>query len=196
MAAAPTCTYTRPPAISSSSAKQKIKQSGKIWSVDMPRTLITALLLAGLALPAISAEEMQPEPLSKHTSGYFYAPGRSYLGVDIQDVTADRVTALKLKEERGVEITMVDQDAPAGKAGLKEHDVILDFNGTAVESEEQLRRMIREVPPGRTVTLGISRDGSPMKVEVQLADYNKVAAMNRRHVLVPPLPRPLINRNS
>ena len=108
--------------------------------------------------------------------GFFYAAGRSYLGVDIQDVTTDRLSALKLKEERGVEITMVDQDAPAGKAGLKEHDVILEFNGTAVESEEQLRRLIREVPPGRTVTLGISRDGSPMKINVQLADHSKVVA--------------------
>src|SRR5712692_2735962 len=100
----------------------------------------------------------------------------SYLGVDITDVSADRLSALKLKEERGVEVTMVDQDAPAGKAGLKEHDVILEFNGSAVESEEQLRRLIRETPPGRTVTLGVSRDGSPMKISVKLADRGKIAA--------------------
>src|SRR5689334_13658744 len=55
--------------------------------------------------------------------------GGSYLGVDIDEVTSDRVKALKLKEERGVEITMVDQDAPAAKAGLKEHDVVTEFNG-------------------------------------------------------------------
>jgi serine protease Do len=157
----------------------------------MTRTLTTALLLAGLALPAISAEETQPDPdsLSKHASGYFYAPGRSYLGVDIQDVTADRVSALKLKEERGVEITMVDGDAPAGKAGLREHDVILEFNGTAVESEEQLRRLIREIPPGRTVTLGISRDGSPLKISVQLADHSKVMSQSFPRVVVPAIPR-------
>src|SRR5678815_613889 len=53
----------------------------------------------------------------------------SYLGVDIADVTTERLSALKLKEEKGVEVTMVDQDAPAGKAGLKEHDVILTMNG-------------------------------------------------------------------
>ena len=116
-----------------------------------------ALLLTGLALPLIAAQPTpQPDALSHQIPGYFYAGGRSYLGVDIRDVTTDRMSALKLKEERGVEITMVDQDAPAGKAGLREHDVILDFNGTAVESEEQIRRLIREVPPGRTVTLGIS----------------------------------------
>ncbi len=42
----------------------------------------------------------------------------SYLGVDIADVTSERLSALKLKEERGVEVTMVDQDAPAGKRGV------------------------------------------------------------------------------
>jgi membrane-associated protease RseP (regulator of RpoE activity) len=70
----------------------------------------------------------------------------------------------------------VDKDAPAGKAGLREHDVILEFNGTAVESEEQIRRLIRETPPGRTVTLGISREGVPMKITAQLADHGQVVA--------------------
>jgi len=41
---------------------------------------------------------------------------------------------------------MVDQDAPAGKAGLKEHDVILTMNGTSIDSGAQLRRMIHETP--------------------------------------------------
>jgi serine protease Do len=75
-----------------------------------------------------------------------------HLGVSVADVSADRLNALKLSEEKGVEVTMVDQDAPAGKAGIKEHDVILTVNGTAIESAAQLRRVIRETPPGRVVT--------------------------------------------
>ena len=142
----------------------------------MIRRMMIASLLAGLALPAISAGKMQPQTLSHAVPGYYYSAGRSYLGVDIQDITAERANALKLKEERGVEITMVDADAPAGKAGLREHDVILEFNGTAVESEEQLRRLIRETPPGRTIPIGISRDGAPMKINVQLADHTTVVA--------------------
>lgn len=98
--------------------------------------------------------------------------GSSYLGVDTRDITADRLSPLHLKDETGVEITMVDEDAPAGKAGLKEHDVILTLNGAKVESVEQLRRMIREIPPDRVVTLGISRNGQPMTVKVQLAERN------------------------
>lgn len=102
--------------------------------------------------------------------------GGSYLGVDTRNVTTDRLGALKLKEEKGVEVTMVDQDAPAGKAGLKEHDVILNMNGTEVQSVEQFRRLIRETPPERVVSLGISRNGQPLTVKVQLSDRRKAFA--------------------
>jgi membrane-associated protease RseP (regulator of RpoE activity) len=148
--------------------------------------LLTALGMVACVATAASQPELQP---SSAPGVYVYSSdGRSYLGVDIRDVTADRVSTLKLKEERGVEVTMVDQDAPAGKAGLKEHDVILDFNGTAVESEEQLRRLIREMPPGRTVTLGVSRDGAPMKISVQLADRKPIPPNAPKAVTIPRLP--------
>jgi membrane-associated protease RseP (regulator of RpoE activity) len=115
--------------------------------------------------------------------------GSSYLGVDIDDVSAERLAELKLKEEHGAEITMVDQDAPAGKAGLREHDVIVSLNGTPIESTAQLRRMIKETPPGRVVTLGISRDGQPMTVKVQLADRHKAMDWSPKvKVEIPRLP--------
>jgi len=86
---------------------------------------------------------------------------------------------------------MVDQDAPAGKAGLKEHDVILTMNGTNVESGAQLRRMIHETRPGRVVSFGISRDGQPLTIKVQLADKGKAFAKNFPHDFkfdMPPIP--------
>jgi serine protease Do len=114
----------------------------------------------------------------------------SYLGVDIADVTGERLNTLKLKEEKGVEVTMVDQDAPAGKAGIKEHDVIVSMNGTAIESGAQLRRMIHETPPGRLVSFGLSRDGQPMTIKLQLADkHNEFAFAGPKpgdiHVQIP-----------
>jgi len=113
----------------------------------------------------------------------------AYLGVDINDVTTERLSALKLKELNGVEVTMVDQDAPAGKAGIKEHDVILTMNGTTIVSGAQLRRMIRETPAGRVVTLGLSRDGQPVTVKVQLGDRHNEVSMNMPnvHVNIPEL---------
>ena len=58
----------------------------------------------------------------------------AYMGVDISDITPERVSALKLKDERGVEVTMVDQDAPAGKAGHHEG---------AIGGAAQIRRLER-----------------------------------------------------
>ncbi len=43
---------------------------------------------------------------------------QSYLGVGVQEISAERAKALKLKEEHGVEITRVEDDSPA-RAGLK-----------------------------------------------------------------------------
>lgn len=111
--------------------------------------------------------------------------GPSYLGVDIDDISPDRAKELKIGNDTGVEITMVDRDAPAGKAGLKEHDVILKFNTTDVESVEQLRRLIQETPAGRTVTLTVSRDGQSMPVQVTLAPRKEYYGHN---IVVPPVP--------
>lgn len=160
----------------------------------MKRTAMCAFLVVGLAAAAFAGtRDAVVAQFNNAPEVYSYSSGgRSYLGVDIQDVTADRVGPLKLKEERGVEVTMVDQDAPAGKAGIKEHDVILQFNGAAVESEEQLRRMLRETPPGRNVTLGISRDGSPVNITLQLADRGKIATAVKPRVVIPPVQIPQV----
>ncbi len=139
--------------------------------------LCMSLFTLGVSL-ASSAQPVENYDRSGENWDWSYSSdegggGQSYLGVDIADVSAERLSELKLKEEHGAEITMVDQDAPAGKGGLHEHDVIVSLNGTAVESAAQLRRMIKEIPPGRVVALGISRDGQPMTIKVQLADRHK-----------------------
>jgi membrane-associated protease RseP (regulator of RpoE activity) len=151
--------------------------------------------VAAVAPVAEAAQAVAPAPPAEvHGGGenvWVDSEGGSYLGVDTQNVTKERLADLKLKEERGVEVLMVDQDAPAGKAGLKEHDVILEFNGARVESVEQLRRMIHEMPPGRTVALGISRDGQPMTLNATLADRHKSYsfAYSGPKVKMPKLPK-------
>ncbi len=150
--------------------------------------LLPLLLGMSQAAQRWNVESSQPFGIPSEETG-----SGAYLGVDIADVTSDRLGALKLKEEKGVEVTMVDQDAPAGKAGIKEHDVILTLNGAAVESKTQLHRIIRETLPGRVVTLGLSRDGQPMTIKVQLADRSKefahMGSMDKDiHIQIPPIP--------
>ncbi|MGD0802130.1 MAG: PDZ domain-containing protein [Terracidiphilus sp.] len=95
---------------------------------------------------------------------------QGYLGVDLADVDQEKAQALKLKEVRGAVITLIDHDAPAGQIGLRVNDVVIQLNGQNVEGAEQLRRMLREIPAGRKVSLVISRDGNIQTLAVQLAD--------------------------
>jgi len=137
--------------------------------------IAAAALLLIAAIPLIAQKPSRLRPAALAGEGDFEStPGHSYLGVGVTDINSDRVQALKLKDDRGVEVIQVDQDAPAGKAGLKEHDVIVGFNGTPVESQEQFKRLMRETPPGRTVSLDIIRDGRQQTVKAQLADRRQL----------------------
>jgi len=127
-------------------------------------------------------------------SGSGTTPARGaqgYLGVDIRDVSQDQIGALKLKDPRGAEIILVDHDAPAGKAGLREHDVVLQINGQAVDGSDSLRRMLHESPPGKTIVLIISRDGMQMTVSAQMANREEVEREAwEQHLTVPEPPSP------
>lgn len=108
-----------------------------------------------------------------------------YLGVSVRDVTQDQLPALKLKDARGAEIILVDHDAPAGKAGLREHDVVLTINGQAVDNREQFSHMMRESPPGRTLVLVVSHDGQTRTVTTQMATQEEVERQAEQRLTVP-----------
>lgn len=95
-----------------------------------------------------------------------------WLGVEIEEVTTQKAQDLRLPSVRGVLVEEVEPDSPAGKAGLKQNDVILQYDGQAVEGTVQFRRLVRETPPGRNVRLTIARDGGTQTLSVELADRN------------------------
>ena len=126
---------------------------------------VSSLVAAGAAyaMPAQRVAVQTAQPVTAQAT-------QGYLGVVCADVTSDQAAALKLKQATGAEVLNVDRDAPAGKAGLRPHDVILQMNGQNVAGEEMLRRMLRETPAGRTITLLISRNGQQQTMKVTLAD--------------------------
>jgi serine protease Do len=111
----------------------------------------------------------EPNPLL-HSGG----PSQGYLGVLVADLDNDSASKLKLKEVRGAVVTLIDHDAPAAQVGLRVNDVLLEVNGQAIEGAEAFGRMMREIPPGRKITMVVSRDGATQTLTVQLADRKKL----------------------
>lgn len=109
-------------------------------------------------------------------------PAGSYLGVAVQDVSAEMAKALKLPEQAGVEVTLLDPmfpNSPAVAAGLKVGDVVIQYNGQRVEDREQFLRMVRETPAGREVKLQIYRNGAAQIVAAKLVPVPPYAIQGR-----------------
>jgi serine protease Do len=126
--------------------------------------------MATLAAPALVIAQAPPVPPTAPPEHRLFQPfvGVGYLGVGIQEITADRAKALKLHEEGGVEITSVIHDSPAEKAGLKSGDVVVSYNGRKVEGREQFQAMVRMTLIGREVKLDIMRNGMAQAVAVRI----------------------------
>ena len=98
------------------------------------------------------------------------ARSRSYLGVALRDVTSDDVGRFGLQQEQGALIESVSDESPAAEAGLVANDVIATWNGQPVEGVAALSRFVRETPAGRTVELGVVREGALREISVELGD--------------------------
>jgi serine protease Do len=76
------------------------------------------------------------------------AQDTGWIGISIED-----------QKENGAIISRVQPNSPAEKAGLKEGDIILEFNKESVVGAQQLTRLVRETPVGRTVSVRVRREG-------------------------------------
>jgi serine protease Do len=125
---------------------------------------VGAVLLAAMAASPAFSQATRARTLAVQNTG------GSYLGVGVLDITSERAKALNLKEVRGAEVTRVDDNGPAAKAGIKQGDVVLEYNGVPVEGVEQFVRMVRETPPGRTTKLVVWRSGTTQDLNVTIGE--------------------------
>ncbi len=95
---------------------------------------------------------------------------RGWLGVVIQEVTADLAESFGLDRARGALVSQVQPDSPAAKAGLQPADVILQFDGRPVENSGDLPRMVGMAKPGAKIPLQVWRKGRMQEVTVMLAE--------------------------
>jgi serine protease Do len=133
------------------------------------------LLAAAMIVPAgIGAQEAPPAPpappeppvwIGSTPGGNFTqiitTPGAAegWLGVTISEVSDAEAQQAKLRKPAGVYVKSVEANSPAAKAGVKSHDIIVEYSGHSVEGVLQFRRLVRETPPGRSVSMRVWRGG-------------------------------------
>ncbi|MBV9761634.1 MAG: PDZ domain-containing protein [Acidobacteriaceae bacterium] len=123
-----------------------------------------------------------------------------YLGVRLADIDADRARALKLEEERGVEVVKVEPGSPAESAGIRPGDVLLSYNGENILGAQQLGRLVSETPAGRKVRLQFWRDGKMQSTSAVVAEMQPPRVfpddMNLQipsmHITVPAFPNAML----
>jgi len=157
----------------------------------MTRKILFVLLLGQTAGYAPGQEALLLDPDGDRRLGFAYqllsGMTGSYLGVHVAEIDSTRAKELKLKEERGVELKRVEADSPAEKAGLKERDVVLEYNGQPIEGTESFIRLVRETPVGRSVKMVISREGATQTLTATIGQ-RKAAEPRRYSFTIPPIP--------
>ena len=117
----------------------------------------------GFAIPASTVETIVAQLVR------FGATRRGMLGVNIQEVTPDLVDGLQLDRPRGALVSFVTEGGPADMAGIERGDVILRFNGRAINSYNDLPARVAQTAPGADVPVVVLRRGEEIEVTVVLA---------------------------
>ncbi len=101
---------------------------------------------------------------------------RGFLGVNIQNLTPELAEIFELEDGRGIIVADIVEDTPADKAGLKQSDVIVEYDGQPVEEIGSFRSNIASTAPGSKKELIILRDGKRMRkmIEIGTLDPEKM----------------------
>jgi serine protease Do len=112
-----------------------------------------------------------PINLAKWVSGQLIAKGaveRGYLGVSISPIDGDMAAKLGVKDKKGALVTEVMPGTPAAEAGVQELDVIVGFDGAAVDGPRSLQEVVERSGIGQKHKVAVLRDGKPVELSVSV----------------------------
>ena len=98
---------------------------------------------------------------------------RGWLGVFIQEVTPEIADSLGLQNESGALVSSVHPGGPADEGGVVAGDIILRFDGKAIEDMRSLPRIVAETEIGRTVKVEVLRGGDLKTLGIKLGELEK-----------------------
>ena len=127
----------------------------------------------GFAIPINMAKELLPQ---LRESGFVT---RGFLGVSIQQVTAELAEQFGLERPRGALVSEVFEDSAAQAAKVKAGDIIVQFNGHEIKTALDLPARVAATPPGSKVNLVVVRDGKEKSLKAKLKTLEAQASAPR-----------------
>lgn len=128
----------------------------------------------GFAIPINSIKRIKEDLITKGKVT------RSFIGIQMMPMDESKATYLGMPKVEGVLVARVFDGTPAAQAGLKPGDVILEINGTKVNSTEELQTKIREMKVGQSLTLKIWRDKNFKNISLKVAEMPNPEELQRR----------------
>jgi len=125
----------------------------------------------GFAIPSNMVLQVVDQPRSRGKVM------RGWLGVGIQEVTAELASKFGIKESDGVLVNDVFDNEPASRAGLHPGDIIAKVNGHSIETPSGLSRAVAGLLPGAKIELEIIRNGERRLLPVDLGERKEDAVM-------------------
>lgn len=95
---------------------------------------------------------------------------RGFMGIGIQDLNQELAKSFNVKGNHGAIVTDVKEEGPADKAGLKQGDVIVSYQGTAIEDAVTLQRAVTRSSVGSKATVTVMRDGHEKDLSVTIGE--------------------------
>jgi serine protease Do len=105
----------------------------------------------------------------------FGHPRRGWLGVRIQSMTPELAEGLKMTKPMGVLIAAVTDGGPADKAGIRQGDVVIKFDGKEIDEMRRLSRIVAETPFDTQVPVVVLRRGKEIIFQVKLGELDETA---------------------
>ena len=112
------------------------------------RAAVAAFFTLAMAAPATAHAQQPPAP-AQH----------GYLGAELRSLTREETQTLRLSAPGGAAVTKVETDSPAGSAGLRRGDILVEIDGKPVASAAQVLKLIAGKTPGTAVALRVLRQG-------------------------------------
>lgn len=137
--------------------------------------VLAAAAVAGMIMTSTTCAQRERDAEQEYEVAVASSEKRAWLGVSVEDMSERLARRMNVKTEKGALVNSVSDDSPAEKAGIKEDDIIVSFNGKTIDDAGDLTRAVAKAEPGKAAECVVMRRNDRKSIQVTVAKPPKHA---------------------